>query len=130
MNFMFSFVFFNAIDVLFCSQELVKQVLSAIKSVAGNDDVKDAVVSAGGVPLIVMAMNRHLTNASVGLVSKLSLPFIEQRTFNKEAILHSDQPAINSIVYFLPCSILMQFKSRKHFNTSSLSLKVFAALLL
>lgn len=45
--------------------ELVKQVLSAIKSVAGNDDVKDAVVSAGGVPLIVMAMNRHLTNASV-----------------------------------------------------------------
>lgn len=44
----------------------MKQVLSAIKSVAGNDDVKDAVVSAGGVPLIVMAMNRHLTNASVG----------------------------------------------------------------
>lgn len=48
-----------------CLQELVKQILSAIKSVAGNDDVKDAVVSAGGVPLIVMVMNRHLSIASV-----------------------------------------------------------------
>lgn len=52
--------------MLFCMQELVKQVLSAIKAVAGNDDVKDAVVSAGGVQLIVMAMNRHTSNASVG----------------------------------------------------------------
>lgn len=57
---------FKAIEMLLCMQELVKQVLSAIKAVAGNDDVKDAVVSAGGVQLIVMAMNRHTSNASVG----------------------------------------------------------------
>lgn len=52
-------------EMFLCLQELVKQVFSAIKAVAGNDDVKDAVVSAGGVQLIVMAMNRHMSNASV-----------------------------------------------------------------
>lgn len=66
MNLMSVFFFKRLLKLFFCLQELVKQVLSAIKSIAGNDDVKDAVVSAGGVPLIVMAMNRHLSNASVG----------------------------------------------------------------
>lgn len=47
------------------SQELVKQVLSALKAIAGNDDVKDAVVNAGGGELIIMAMNRHMANAQV-----------------------------------------------------------------
>ncbi|KAJ0011683.1 hypothetical protein NQD34_012658 [Periophthalmus magnuspinnatus] len=47
------------------SQELVRQVLSAIRAIAGNDDVKDAVVNAGGVQLIVIAMDRHMGNASV-----------------------------------------------------------------
>ncbi|KAM4552702.1 armadillo repeat-containing protein 6 isoform 1-T3 [Odontesthes bonariensis] len=46
-------------------QELVRQVLSAIRAVAGNDDVKDAVVNAGGVQLIVIAMNRHMNNPAV-----------------------------------------------------------------
>ncbi|XP_042575041.1 armadillo repeat-containing protein 6 isoform X2 [Cyprinus carpio] len=46
-------------------QELVKQVLSALKAIAGNDDVKDATVNAGGAELIVMAMNRHMSNAQV-----------------------------------------------------------------
>ncbi|XP_019954854.2 armadillo repeat-containing protein 6 [Paralichthys olivaceus] len=45
--------------------ELVRQVLNAIKAVAGNDDVKDAVVNAGGVQLIVIAMNRHMCNSAV-----------------------------------------------------------------
>ncbi|XP_060940953.1 armadillo repeat-containing protein 6 [Limanda limanda] len=45
--------------------ELVRQVMNAIKAVAGNDDVKDAVVNAGGVPLIVIAMNRHISNPAV-----------------------------------------------------------------
>ncbi|XP_043909874.1 armadillo repeat-containing protein 6 isoform X2 [Protopterus annectens] len=40
-------------------QELVKQVLSAIRAVAGNDDVKDAIVNSGGADLIVQAVNRH-----------------------------------------------------------------------
>ncbi|XP_012730147.2 armadillo repeat-containing protein 6 [Fundulus heteroclitus] len=47
------------------SPELVRQVLSAIRALAGNDDVKDAVVKAGGVDLIVVAMNRHTSNPAV-----------------------------------------------------------------
>lgn len=46
----------------------MRQVLSAIKAIAGNDDVKDGVVNAGGVELIVMAMNRHMSNAQVTVV--------------------------------------------------------------
>lgn len=46
-------------------QELVRQVLSAIRAIAGNDDVKDAVVSAGGVELIIIAMNRNMSNPAV-----------------------------------------------------------------
>ncbi|KAJ8357730.1 hypothetical protein SKAU_G00205240 [Synaphobranchus kaupii] len=46
-------------------QELVKQVLSALRAIAGNDDVKDAIVKAGGTELIVMAMNRHMSNPQV-----------------------------------------------------------------
>ncbi|KAM8851159.1 armadillo repeat-containing protein 6 [Spinachia spinachia] len=45
--------------------ELVRQVLSAIRAVSGNDDVKDAVVNSGGVQLIVIAMNRHMNNPAV-----------------------------------------------------------------
>ncbi|XP_047445416.1 armadillo repeat-containing protein 6 [Mugil cephalus] len=47
------------------SADLVRQVLSALRAVAGNDDVKDAVVTAGGVQLIVIAMNKHMGNSSV-----------------------------------------------------------------
>ncbi|KAM9290534.1 armadillo repeat-containing protein 6-like, partial [Gastrophryne carolinensis] len=46
-------------------QELVKQVLSAIKAIAGNDDVKDAIVNSGGTDLIVLAMSRHLCNTQI-----------------------------------------------------------------
>lgn len=46
-------------------QELVRQILSAIRAVAGNDDVKDAVTNAGGVQLIVIAMNRHISSSLV-----------------------------------------------------------------
>lgn len=52
-------------DQILSLQELVRQVLSAIRAIAGNDDVKDAVVNAGGVQLIVIAMNRHMSNSSV-----------------------------------------------------------------
>lgn len=52
-------------DLVFPLQELVRQVLSAIRAIAGNDDVKDAVVNAGGVQLIVIAMNRHTSNSAV-----------------------------------------------------------------
>ncbi|XP_056374162.1 armadillo repeat-containing protein 6 [Hyla sarda] len=46
-------------------QELVKQVLSAIKATAGNDDVKDAIVNSGGTDLIILAMTRHFSNAQI-----------------------------------------------------------------
>ncbi|XP_068127379.1 armadillo repeat-containing protein 6 isoform X2 [Hyperolius riggenbachi] len=46
-------------------QELVKQMLNAIKAIAGNDDVKDAIVNCGGTDLIVLAMSRHLCNAQI-----------------------------------------------------------------
>ncbi|KAI4881701.1 hypothetical protein NFI96_031356, partial [Prochilodus magdalenae] len=51
-------------DSLDC-QDLVKQVLSALRAIAGNDDVKDAIVNTGGTELIVMAINRHMGNAQV-----------------------------------------------------------------
>ncbi|TSP09101.1 Armadillo repeat-containing protein 6 [Bagarius yarrelli] len=51
-------------DSLEC-QDLVKQVLSALRAIAGNDDVKDAIVNAGGTEIIVMAINRHMSNAQV-----------------------------------------------------------------
>lgn len=47
----------------------MKQVLSALRAIAGNDDVKDAIVTAGGTELIVMAINRHMANAQVGLIT-------------------------------------------------------------
>ncbi|XP_024129167.1 armadillo repeat-containing protein 6 [Oryzias melastigma] len=47
------------------SADLIRQVLSATRAVAGNDDVKDAVVTAGGVQLIVMVMNKHMSNPAV-----------------------------------------------------------------
>ncbi|KAE8632621.1 hypothetical protein XENTR_v10001603 [Xenopus tropicalis] len=46
-------------------QELVKQVLSAIRAIAGNDDVKDAIVNSGGTDLIVLAMSRHLCSSQI-----------------------------------------------------------------
>ncbi|XP_030396230.1 armadillo repeat-containing protein 6 isoform X1 [Gopherus evgoodei] len=43
-------------------QELVKQVLSAMWAISGNDDVKDAIVNTGGTDLIVLAMSHHLAS--------------------------------------------------------------------
>nr|XP_013002985.1 armadillo repeat-containing protein 6 isoform X2 [Cavia porcellus] len=43
-------------------QDLVKQVLSALRAIAGNDDVKDAIVRAGGTEAIVAAMTQHLAS--------------------------------------------------------------------
>lgn len=43
----------------------MKQVLSALRAIAGNDDVKDAIVQAGGTGSIVAAMTRHLASPQV-----------------------------------------------------------------
>ncbi|XP_056368567.1 armadillo repeat-containing protein 6 isoform X6 [Oenanthe melanoleuca] len=45
--------------------DVVKQVLSAIRAVAGNDDVKDAIVGAGATELIVLAISHHLGNPQI-----------------------------------------------------------------
>ncbi|NXH88513.1 ARMC6 protein, partial [Edolisoma coerulescens] len=45
--------------------DVVKQVLSAIRAVAGNDDVKDAIVDAGATDLIVLAISHHLGNPQI-----------------------------------------------------------------
>ncbi|OWK11789.1 ARMC6 [Cervus elaphus hippelaphus] len=54
--------------------ELVKQVLSALRAIAGNDDVKDAIVRAGGTESIVAAMTRHLASPQPGQASEASKP--------------------------------------------------------
>lgn len=46
-------------------QDLVKQVLSALRAIAGNDNVKDAIVQAGATESIVAAMTRHLASPQV-----------------------------------------------------------------
>ncbi|XP_007897009.1 armadillo repeat-containing protein 6 [Callorhinchus milii] len=46
-------------------RELVRQVLGVLRNIAGNDEVKDAIVSAGGTDLIVLAMNQHLGSPQV-----------------------------------------------------------------
>ncbi|KAM9686406.1 armadillo repeat-containing protein 6 isoform 1-T2 [Trichechus inunguis] len=46
-------------------QDLMKQVLSALRAIAGNDDVKDAIVHAGGADSIVATMTRHLASPQV-----------------------------------------------------------------
>lgn len=50
-------------------QDLVKQVLSALRAIAGNDDVKDAIIRAGGTESIVAAMTRHLASPQVPPIS-------------------------------------------------------------
>ncbi|KAM6219317.1 armadillo repeat-containing protein 6 [Rhynchocyon petersi] len=46
-------------------QDLVKQVLSALRAIAGNDDVKDAIVRAGGAKSIVATMTEHIASPQV-----------------------------------------------------------------
>lgn len=67
-------------ELFFSFQELVQKVFSAMRAIAGNDDVKDAVVNAGGVQLIVIAMNRHMSNTAVScqvyIINFCCFPFL------------------------------------------------------
>lgn len=40
-------------------------MLGAFRAIAGNDEVKDVIVNAGGTDLIVLAMNRHMGSPQV-----------------------------------------------------------------
>nr|KAF6309486.1 armadillo repeat containing 6 [Pipistrellus kuhlii] len=55
----------HQVGIQSCLKDLVKQVLSALRAIAGNDDVKDAIVRAGGTESIVAAMTRHLASPQV-----------------------------------------------------------------
>lgn len=46
-------------------QDLARQALTALRAVAGNDDVKDAIVRAGGPRCIVGTLTRHLDSPQV-----------------------------------------------------------------
>uniref|UniRef100_A0A8I5TQ16 Armadillo repeat-containing protein 6 n=1 Tax=Pongo abelii TaxID=9601 RepID=A0A8I5TQ16_PONAB len=68
-------------------QELVKQVLSTLRAIAGNDDVKDAIVRAGGTESIVAAMTQHLTSPQVCEQSCAALCFLALRKPDNSRII-------------------------------------------
>ena len=51
--------------VCLCLQGVTKQVLGLIKSVAGNDDVKVAIASKGGLELMLDVMAKHIKQAGI-----------------------------------------------------------------
>uniref|UniRef100_A0A2K5LTL0 Armadillo repeat containing 6 n=1 Tax=Cercocebus atys TaxID=9531 RepID=A0A2K5LTL0_CERAT len=67
--------------------ELVKQVLSTLRAIAGNDDVKDAIVHAGGTESIVAAMTQHLTCPQVCEQSCAALCFLALRKPDNSRII-------------------------------------------
>ncbi|KAL2098121.1 hypothetical protein ACEWY4_007328 [Coilia grayii] len=79
------------------SQDLVRQVLSAIKAIAGNDDVKDGVVKAGGLELIVLAMNRHMANAQVCEQGCAAMCVLALRKSNNCKVIMEDGGALAAI---------------------------------
>ncbi len=48
-----------------CFQVIVKQVLVMLKAIAGNDNVKVAIVKEGGIVSILEAVSKHIKQASV-----------------------------------------------------------------
>ncbi|XP_029380969.1 armadillo repeat-containing protein 6 [Echeneis naucrates] len=77
--------------------ELVRQVLNALRAIAGNDDVKDAVVNAGGVQLIVIAMNRHMTNSAVCEQGCACLSVLALRKPNNCKVIMEDGGALAAV---------------------------------
>ena len=47
------------------AQVIVKQVLGMLKAIAGNDNVKVAIVNAGGIVNILEAVNKHIKQPQV-----------------------------------------------------------------
>ena len=50
---------------LYSFQVVVKQLLGMLKAIAGNDEVKIAIVNAGGIPTILQAMARFIRQPQV-----------------------------------------------------------------
>ncbi|XP_029500735.1 armadillo repeat-containing protein 6 [Oncorhynchus nerka] len=80
------------------SQELTRQVLSALRAIAGNDDVKDAVTNAGGVQLIVIAMNRHMGNAQVCEQGCAALSVVALRKPNNCQVIMEEGGALAALL--------------------------------
>ncbi|XP_046434464.1 armadillo repeat-containing protein 6 homolog [Neodiprion fabricii] len=60
------------------AEKLNRQALKLLKALAGNDDIKAQIVTSGGVPLIVSAINRlknfeTIAAAGMGCISALTL---------------------------------------------------------
>jgi len=71
--------------------ELVTRTLKLMKVLAGNDKVKDDVGKAGGIPLVVAAINKHITRpatveAGCGAITGLTLRQIE----NSKQVMECD----------------------------------------
>jgi len=71
--------------------ELVTRTLKLIKVLAGNDKVKDDVGKAGGIPLVIAAINKHITKpatveAGCGAIAGLTL----RQVVNSKQVMELD----------------------------------------
>lgn len=71
--------------------ELITRTLTLIKVLAGNDKVKDEVGKSGGIPLIVVAINKHITRpgtveAGCGAITAVTLRQVE----NSKQVMECD----------------------------------------
>ena len=60
-------------------QDIAKQALSVTKALAGNDNVKEAVVQNGGVQVILAAMTKHQANPRIAELGAATLAAIVLR---------------------------------------------------
>lgn len=63
----------------FFPQDIAKQALSVTKALAGNDNVKEAVVQNGGVQVILAAMTKHQANPRIAELGAATLGAIVLR---------------------------------------------------
>nr|CAD7199591.1 unnamed protein product [Timema douglasi]CAD7396268.1 unnamed protein product [Timema poppensis] len=61
-------------------QRLTRQCLTLVKSLAGDDDVKARMGTAGIAPLIVLAMNNHKQSASLAATASACMAAITLRS--------------------------------------------------
>ncbi|CAK8694081.1 unnamed protein product [Clavelina lepadiformis] len=90
-------------------QNVVRQCVTLLKAISGNDDVKVAVVKAGGIDFLLKTLNNHKSNASICEACFAALTTLALRNpshcdaimsknaalLMKEAMLeHSDHPGV------------------------------------
>ncbi|XP_033096493.1 armadillo repeat-containing protein 6-like, partial [Anneissia japonica] len=77
------------------SQAIVKQVFAVLKAIAGNDDVKIAIVNSGGIGFILNAMNKHIKQAQVCALGCAALSAVVLRnTGHCKVVMESDGPTV------------------------------------